>query len=64
MISSFMTKWGREHVRLAEKIYSEHQKNTRKLPQLPTNLIEWVRIARPTVEGKQRNFLVAELFLM
>ena len=63
MISSFMTKWGREHVRLAEKIYSEHQKNTRKLPQLPTNLIEWVRIARPIVEGKQRNFLTCPFWV-
>jgi len=56
------TKWGKHHQILAEKYLSEHNQNT-KLPKLPSNLIEWIKVARPKVDGKTRSFLATPFWI-
>lgn len=58
-------RWAVKHERLAnneiQKIikFLEREYSRKRLPILPRNPIDWIGEARPIVEGKPRNFLVA-----
>ncbi len=56
------SRWGRAHEGLAKKYLRakyvlEGTKND--LAKLPQNYLEWIKVARPIVEGRKRNFLAA-----
>jgi len=51
-MSSNFTKWGVSH----KKIAQEYLKVNQKLVSLPEKILDWISIARPQVEGKNRNF--------
>jgi len=53
------TKWEKYHKKIAQK----HQKNNRKLDDLPKDILQWIDTARPQVEGKKRNFLIAPFWI-
>ena len=52
------TKWGIHHKKIAEK----HLSN-KNLKDLPKDILPWIDAARPQVEGKERNFLVAPFWI-
>lgn len=57
--------WVKEHEKLADKEIRriaqllEKKYSRKRLPMLPPNPLDWIRAARPIVEGKPRNLLVA-----
>lgn len=62
MIVSDLTKWGKTHQKLAEKFLAENN-HFRKLGTLPDNMMDWIKAARPQVDGKKRNFLVTPFWI-
>ncbi len=52
------TKWGIHHKKIAKK----HLSN-KKLKDLPKDILPWIDAARPQVEGKKRNFLIAPFWI-
>jgi hypothetical protein len=60
---TYNTPWQRGHREIARKMLAKEKKLDEKLglsnglPQLPTNLLEWIEKARPIVEGRPRSFL-------
>ena len=53
------TRWGASHKIIAQKYFEQNQ----KLVSLPSNIMEWIDYARPQVEGKERNFLIAPFWI-
>jgi len=58
-MSSNFTKWGVSH----KKIAQEYLKVNQKLVSLPEKILDWISIARPQVEGKNRNFLATPFWV-
>ena len=57
-------KWVIEHNSLAKRELAKIRQfvlskdlGKNSLPELPTNLVQWVKQARPIVEGKKRSFV-------
>ena len=57
------TKWWRAHEKIAKKILAENARSARQLPKLPQDILEWIKVARPKVEGKVRNFLTCPFWI-
>ncbi len=60
MVHSHNLGWVKEHERLAKEILFTVQipsQAKNQLLQLPTNPIEWIKTARPIVEGRERSFV-------
>ncbi len=57
------TKWWRAHEKIAKKILAENARSARQLPKLPQDILEWIKVARPRVEGKVRNFLTCPFWI-
>jgi len=53
------TRWGASHKIIAQKYLQQNQ----RLAALPSNIMEWINHARPQVEGKKRNFLIAPFWI-
>lgn len=53
------TRWGATHKIIAEK----HLEQNKKLASLPSDIMKWIDCARPQVEGKARNFLIAPFWI-
>jgi len=52
------TKWGAYH----KKIAQNHQ-SKKDLKDLPKDILSWIDVARPKVEGKKRSFLIAPFWV-
>ncbi len=55
------TKWGKSHDKIRKFIFPEH--NISVLPNLPNDIISWINVARPLVEGRPRTFLTIPFWL-
>lgn len=51
--------WGASHKKLA----LEYLKKNQKLASLPSNILDWISVARPQVEGKKRSFLATPFWI-
>jgi len=58
-MSSNFTKWGVSH----KKIALQYLKKNQKLVSLPEKILDWISVARPQVEGKNRNFLATPFWI-
>ena len=58
-MSNNFTRWGTHHKRIAQK----YLKSNQKLVLLPENILDWIKYARPQVEGKKRNFLATPFWV-
>lgn len=59
-------KWGKSHEALAKKHLKKKGiigSRIVNLPKLPRDFLEWIKIARPQVEGIKRSFLVAPFWV-
>lgn len=56
-------RWGVAHQKLAKKILSNNVYQKKRLPQLPRDIINWIRVARPQVDGRERSFLVVPFWV-
>lgn len=54
-----ITRWGKDH----EKLAKEHLKKNNKSTPLPKNIMEWIKVARPRVEDKERSFLTCPFWI-
>ncbi|EIJ66675.1 hypothetical protein BD31_I1093 [Candidatus Nitrosopumilus salaria BD31] len=54
-----VTRWGDSHKKLAKKYLERH----RKLNPLPTDIMDWIKIARPKVENIEREFLTCPFWI-
>ena len=54
-------KWSKSHKSFAQR-YLIHN-TTSFLPVLPKDLLEWIKVARPQVDGRERSFLVAPFWV-
>ena len=64
MAFNFST-WGKSHQFIANKYLQEKNGGTRRfqLPTLPADILEWIRVARPKVEGIERSFIAAPFWI-
>jgi len=53
------TRWGIAHKIIAQKHFEQNQ----KIVSLPRDIMKWIDAARPQVEGKKRNFLIAPFWI-
>ncbi|MDF2425866.1 MAG: hypothetical protein OPY08_05490, partial [Nitrosopumilus sp.] len=51
--------WGESHKKLAKKYLEKHS----KLNPLPTDIMDWIKSARPKVEDKEREFLTCPFWI-
>jgi len=58
-MSNNFTKWGIFH----KKIALQYLKKNQKLVSLPEKILDWIKVARPQVEGKSRNFLATPFWI-
>jgi len=60
-----LTKWSRSHQALALKYLRTHNIMSSRypLPVLPRDPLEWIKVARPQVEGIKRSFLAAPFWV-
>jgi len=58
------TKWKRSHDILAKTLLKKQGISTsNQLPSLPKNALEWIKAARPQVEGIKRSFHVSPFWI-
>lgn len=59
------SRWGKSHQNLAKKILADKNGGARRvqLPTLPKDILEWIKVARPIVDGKERSFLPAPFWV-
>src|SRR5579863_3758410 len=55
--------WRSGHKEIARKAWAREKSARRSqlapgLPQVPTDILQWIDKARPTVEGRERSFLL------
>jgi len=59
-----LVKWSKAHEMLARNILKKNNiSSKRTLPVLPQDPLEWIKAARPIVEGRARSFLVAPFWI-
>ena len=60
-----LAKWSKSHQILANKYLRTHNtmSSRHQLPVLPRNPLEWIKAARPQVEGITRSFLTAPFWV-
>lgn len=60
-----LSKWGKSHQSYANKYLQDKNGGARRiqLPTLPQDILEWIRVARPKVDGKERTFLSAPFWI-
>jgi len=56
-------RWGVAHQKLAKKILSDNVYQKRRMPKLPRDIIDWINVARPQVDGKTRSFLATPFWI-
>lgn len=61
---TYGTSWQKGHNEIARKAWEKKKRSSKKsgllvndIPKLPTNLLDWIKQARPIVEGRPRSFL-------
>jgi hypothetical protein len=54
-------RWGSKHQKLARKILS--QGSSRDLPKLSSDILQWIKEARPFVDGNKRDFRIVPFWL-
>ncbi len=59
------SKWGKSHQYKAKKYLQDKFGGARRvnLPTLPQDILEWIKDARPKVDGKERSFLASPFWV-
>src|SRR3990172_12151770 len=59
------SRWAKSHQVFTNKYLQDKNGGARRvqLPTLPTDILEWISVARPKVEGIERSFLAAPFWI-